>query len=277
MAGVLTLVGAFGVVWLVGVATGGGDGRLTGAPGGTSEDVRPGATGEEPGEQATDGAEQGSDGGQGSDGEQGSRGGQGRSGRSPGSSGNGRQSVTWNGIHLDGSGGGGCMKVINKTSTPGVIESVSFLVESGPGKATVRSGAGHCERDGDPSCQGVMLRPGTQCIAGAQVSGPASETAYVLRAQVRYRYVCVDPEDSPCDEVGDWKGPPPTAERPITISGTTDDVPPMSVSIEGPSSPDEESPSPSPDDAEQPDTSATDEESSNSDAPAESAAPAPEE
>jgi hypothetical protein len=163
---------------------------------------------------------------------------------------NNRRSVHWNGVHLDGSpGDDGCVTIINKTSTVGTIESVSFTVQSGPGRATARSAPGHCDPTGDPLCQGVRLRAGSQCLAGAIITGDASDRPYVIQAVVRFRYLCVNVEDAPCDEVRDWGGPPPTAEAPVEVSGqTSNNVPRFDYYIGDSGTSPEESPTPSPDD-----------------------------
>ncbi|MEV4111755.1 hypothetical protein [Nonomuraea sp. NPDC049695] len=221
MAGILGLVAVLGIAWLAGVATSGGTEPVadtgTNAPTGDADapdgstDTPDGSTGEDaPGrdtgdDTGDDNAEQPNGGGS-----------------TPQASRNTRRGVHWNGVRLDGSpGDDGCITIINKTSTVGTIESVSFTVESGPGRATARSAPGHCEPTGDPLCQGVTLRPGSQCLAGAIITGDASDKPYVIQAVVRFRYVCVNVEDAPCDEVRDWGGRPPTAEAPVVVTGTT--------------------------------------------------------
>lgn len=260
MTGVLGLVAVLGIVWLVGAATGNGAEPLAGTganvPGGGVESSR-GSTGDVP-DDSTDAPRGtpddpgGSTGGlpgqdTGVDDEQ-------PLGRdsTPPASRNDRRSVNWNGVRLDGSpGDDGCVTIINKTSTVGTIESVSFTVVSGPGRATARSAPAHCEATGDPLCQGVRLRAGSQCLAGAIITGDASDRPYVIQAVVRFRYVCVNVEDAPCDEVRDWGGRPPTAQAPVEVTGTTaDNVPRFEFSIGGSGTPDdeEESPEPTPDD-----------------------------
>ncbi|MEV1177970.1 hypothetical protein [Nonomuraea sp. NPDC049784] len=248
MAGVLGLVAILGIVWLVGVATSNGAepvaGSGTNAPAGGpdtpdgSTDTPDGSTDDTP-DQGT-----GTDDGQPPGG-----------GSTPQEAQNNRHSVHWNGVRLDGSpGDDGCVTIINKTSTVATIESVSFTVESGPGHATARSAPGHCERTGDPLCQGVRVLTGYQCIAGAIITGDASDRPYVIQAVVHYRYMCVNVEDPPCDEVHDWGGPPPTAETPVEVSGTTaNNVPKFEFYIGGSGTPDGEdnsdtSPEPAPDD-----------------------------
>ncbi|MFF7191491.1 hypothetical protein ACFZAR_41375 [Streptomyces sp. NPDC008222] len=142
-------------------------------------------------------------------------------------------------MHLDGTpDDAGCVTIINKTSTIGVIESVSFTVVDGPEKAAVRSdAAAHCEPTGDPPCQEVRVKTGYQCLAGAVLPSNAPEGDYTVQPAVHFRYVCVNAEDAPCNEVKDWKGPPPTAESPVEVSGwTTNNVPQVTMHI-GASSP----------------------------------------
>ncbi|MEU8382230.1 hypothetical protein [Streptosporangium sp. NPDC048865] len=228
MTGILALVAILGIAWLVGVATNDGgepvssgtsatDGATTGGTGGT------GGTGDAtdtPGD-ATDASGHPTGGPTGT-------GGGGDDGRRPGdvstpqASRNDRRSINWNGVRLDGSSGGpGCVTIINKTSTPGTIESVSFTVVSGPGRAVARSAPERCEPTGDPLCQGVRLKTGYQCLAGAIITGDASDSPYVIQAVVRFRYMCVDVENAPCDQVRDWRGLTPTAEAPVEVTGTT--------------------------------------------------------
>ncbi|MEV4475880.1 hypothetical protein [Nonomuraea sp. NPDC049504] len=243
MAGVLGLVAVAGIVWLVGVATGDPGGSPTGAgvnlpvddedvPEQDVDDVPPPAG--EPTSQE----------------------------RSQEKSRNNRRSVRWNGVRLDGSpGDDGCVTIINKTSTAGTIESVSFEVRSGPGRAGARSAPGRCEPTGDPLCQGVTLRPGSQCLAGAVITGEPSDSPYVIQAVVHFRYRCVNVEDSPCDEVQDWGGRPPTEQRPVEIRGATaNNVPQFDYYIGGTdTSGDEDDPATSPEPSleitETPDTS----------------------
>lgn len=243
MAGILGLVAIAGIVWLVGVATGGDEGepagRVADAP--TAPNVPTGSNASTAGVSAgrTDGA-----------GAQPRTPGGGSSPKAPQS---GRRGIHWNGVHLDGSpGGSGCITVINKTSTVGVVESVSFTVTSGPGAATARADVAHCRPTGDPPCEEVRLRAGSQCLAGAILTGDASPDPYLVQATVHFRYVCVNVEDAPCDEVEDWQGPPPTVEAPVEISGTTTDIPRVEAYIDAPSpapppsSPEGTSPAPSP-------------------------------
>jgi hypothetical protein len=262
MVGVLGLVAVLGVVWLVGVATGNpgepqaGTGTSAPADGGDAvdggADMPDGSTGDVPDQDG--GVDDGRPPGNGS--------------TSPGS-GNNRRSVHWNGVRLDGSpGDDGCVTIINKTSTVGTIESVSFTVRSGPGRATAQSAPGHCEPTGDPLCQEVELRTGSQCLAGAIIKGDASDSPYVIQAVVHFRYMCVNVENSPCDQVGDWRGPPPTAEAPVEVTGeTANNVPDFDYYIGGSDTSDGEddsstspkdSPEPPPDDTGSPGTSEDD-------------------
>ncbi|ACZ87143.1 hypothetical protein [Streptosporangium roseum] len=239
MAGILGLVAIVGIVWLVGVATGGGEGepvgRATDAP--AAPDATTGPTASATGRTDGTGAQPSASGG----------------GPSPKAPQSGRRSIHWNGVHLNGSpGGDGCLTVINKTSTVGVVESVSFTVASGPGSATARADVAHCSPTGDPPCEEIRLRAGSQCLAGAILTGEASPDPYLVQATVHFRYVCVNVEDAPCDEVEDWQGPPPTVEAPVEISGTTTDIPRVEAYIDAPSpapppsSPEGPSPDPSP-------------------------------
>ncbi|MEV4806254.1 hypothetical protein AB0K18_40165 [Nonomuraea sp. NPDC049421] len=244
MVGVLGLLAAAGAVWLVGVATGDPGGSPAGA--GVSmpvddEDVPDQDVRDEdiPDEDASD--------------EVRSSAGEPKSQEKP--QGNHRRSVRWNGVRLDGStGDDGCVTIINKTSTVATIESVSFEVRSGPGRATARSAPGHCEPTGDPLCQGVTLRAGSQCLAGAVITGEPSDSPYVIQAVVHFRYRCVNVEDAPCHEVQDWAGPPPTEQRPVEIRGATaNNVPQFDYYI-GDETDTTASPEPSPEITETPDT-----------------------
>ncbi|WP_327085281.1 hypothetical protein OIE66_23305 [Nonomuraea sp. NBC_01738] len=232
MAGVLALVAVAGAVWLFAAATGGGSGGFDGGTAGLGEPAagEPGPA-ESPGDSTAESPEESTEETAGPDGRA-----TGQGVRPTGSAvpQGGRRSVHWNGIHLDGSAGdSGCITVINKTGMAGVIESVSFGVVSGPGRATVRLDASHCSNDGDPVCGGARLRAGSQCMAGAVLSGTPSEEAYVLQPTVRFRYLCVDVVSSPCSEVGDWGGPPPTASAPVELTGTTQDLPTTEAWIKG--------------------------------------------
>ncbi|MEV6032186.1 hypothetical protein AB0L65_13605 [Nonomuraea sp. NPDC052116] len=254
MAGILGLVAVLGIAWLAGVATGNGAEPVAGtgtnatadAPDGSADAPDDGTASSAPddGSSAT-GVPDGST-GQGKDAD-----GQPTGDRStPPGTRNNRRSVHWNGVHLDGSpGDDGCVTIINKTSTVGTIESVSFTVQSGPGRATARSAPGHCDPTGDPLCQGVQLRAGSQCLAGAIITGEASDRPYVIQAVVHFRYLCVNVEDAPCDQVRDWGGPPPTAETPVEVTGqTSNNVPQFSYYIGDSGTSSEESPTPSPND-----------------------------
>jgi hypothetical protein len=102
------------------------------------------------------------------------------------------------------------------------------------------------------------MRTGSQCLAGAIITGDTSDSPYVIQAVVHFRYVCVNVEDSPCDEVRDWGGSPPTAAAPVEVTGeTANNVPPFTFYIGGSQNPDgednsstspEESPEPTVDD-----------------------------
>jgi hypothetical protein len=255
MAAILGLVAVLGIAWLAGVATGNGAEPVAGtgtnatadaADGSADAPDAGGSTTGAPDDGSATGAPDGST-GQGKDADDGQPAG-GRS--TPPGTRNNRRSVHWNGVHLDGSpGDDGCVTIINKTSTVGTIESVSFTVHSGPGHATARSAPGHCDPTGDPLCQGVRLRAGSQCLAGAIITGDASDRPYVIQAVVRFRYLCVNVEDAPCDEVRDWGGRPPTAEAPVEVTGeTSNNVPRFDYYIGDSGTSPEESPTPSPDD-----------------------------
>ncbi|GAA3090323.1 hypothetical protein [Streptosporangium carneum] len=240
MTGILCLVAIVGIVWLVGIATGGGGKNMAGQgttapttpilPNAPNTPVTPDtpttltapaspntSTTATPYGTRTNGTRTNGQGTQPTA----------SSGGTPSKTPqNGRRSIHWNGIHLDGSAGDeGCITVINKTGTVGVIESVSFSVISGPGSATARPDVAHCDPTGDPACDGIRLRAGSQCLAGAVLTGDASPNPYRLQPQVRFRYLCVNVEDSPCNEVREWQGPPPTAESPVEIHGGTTDIP----------------------------------------------------
>ncbi|MEQ4721913.1 hypothetical protein [Nonomuraea sp. B19D2] len=256
MAGVLALVAILGIAWLVGVATSNGVEPLAGSGTNVPADGAHAPDGSTDAPDGSTGAPEGSTGdapGRGTTTDDGQPPG---GGSTPQESRNNRRSIHWNGVRLDGSpGDDGCVTIINKTSTVGTIESVSFTVRSGPGRATARTAPGHCEPTGDPLCQGVRLRAGSQCLAGAVITGDASDSPYVIQAVVRFRYMCVNVEDSPCDEVRDWGGPPPTAQAPVEVTGTTaNNVPQFEFYIGGSGTPDGEnesstSPEPTPDDA----------------------------
>ncbi|MFI6734144.1 hypothetical protein ACIBI9_14540 [Nonomuraea sp. NPDC050451] len=262
MAGILGLVAVLGIAWLAGVATGNGAEPLAGtgtnapadAPDGSADAPDADGSTDAPDDDGSATGVPGDSTGQGKDADGGQPTGD-RSTPPPGTR-NNRRSVHWNGVHLDGSpGDDGCVTIINKTSTVGTIESVSFTVQSGPGRATARSAPGHCDPTGDPLCQGVLLRAGSQCLAGAIITGDASDRPYVIQAVVRFRYLCVNVEDAPCDEVRDWGGPPPTAEAPVEVSGqTSNNVPRFDYYIGDSGTSPEESPTPSPDDDTGPST-----------------------
>ncbi|SNX55701.1 hypothetical protein SAMN06272735_0127 [Streptomyces sp. TLI_55] len=147
----------------------------------------------------------------------------------------GRRSIHVNGVHLDGNGSGdGCATIINKTSTPGTFNSVSFAVASGPAKPAVTSdNAAHCSAD-NPPCAGARVQEGNQCDAGAVLPPGVPNGTYVITTTVNFTYVCVDPANSPCDEVKDWGGSPPTPQDPVVISGSTsNNVPPVTIVVGG--------------------------------------------
>jgi hypothetical protein len=219
-AGIVSLVAIGGIFWLISAATGGG------------------GNGKSVGQEATidPTAEGGSSAGQPNGPDARSTG---PGGSLAGRPNNGRHGIHWNGVRLDGNeGDDGCVTIINKTGTDGVVESVSFTVIGGPGGVAVRADNAHCTDAGDPPCNELALQAGDQCSAGAVLSGHAAPGHYTLRANVNYRYVCVNVESSPCDEVRDWQGSPPTSGKPVEFSGTTsNNVPPAEIFVEGRSSP----------------------------------------
>lgn len=259
MSGILGLIAVLGIVWLVGAATGG---NSTGSPneasaasgtstaegtataGGLSTGTS-GLTGdpETQSSQADDGSSPGAhssaaDGGTGS-----------------GASHGGRHGLHMNGLHLNGNRGDpGCITVINKTATVGVVESVSYSVVDGPGLATAHPEVAHCSAGDDapdPPCQNIELRPSGQCLAGVVLTGDPSTEAYHVRATLQVRFMCVNVQDSPCDEVTDWQGSPPTVQNPVEVSGPTE-VPTIEAWIDPPSSPSATLPEGSPDNSAPP-------------------------
>lgn len=175
-----------------------------------------------------------------------------------------RRSIHVNGVHLDGNRNGpGCVTIINKTATAGTINSVSFTVTAGPATPAVRSDdAAHCSLDGNPACRGINLTEGDQCVAGAVLPSDAPAGEYTVTAVVHFTYLCDNAENSPCNEVPDWGGSPPTSQNPVQISGSSsNNVPTLTMSVGGAaedSPPDEFSPpsddTPVPDSPPSPDT-----------------------
>ncbi|MFI7497762.1 hypothetical protein ACIBVL_04485 [Streptomyces sp. NPDC049687] len=175
----------------------------------------------------------------------------------------GRRSLHVNGLHLDGDRGGeGCLTVINKTGMTGTVDSVSFAVKSGPQGAAVRSDDGaHCSGDYHPEddpndrppppCRAVRLPPSGRCLAGVVPAAGAKPGAYDVEAWVHVRYLCDDPENSPCSEIH-WGARPPTRQDPVlVISDTKCNVPQPSLDV-GPSR--DAPPEPEPDDSPAPDS-----------------------
>ncbi|MFE4870723.1 hypothetical protein [Streptomyces sp. NPDC056682] len=168
-------------------------------------------------------------------------------GTTPG--GGGRRAIHVNGVRLDGNrNDSGCLTVINKTSTAAMIDSVSFEVADGPARPAVRSDdAAHCSPTGDPACRALHLVEGRQCLAGAVLPADAPDGEYTVTAVVHYTYVCDNTENSPCSEVLDWGGPPPTPQAPVQISGSSSThVPQLTMVVGGTDnspSPDSSSPS----------------------------------
>ncbi|NNN33277.1 hypothetical protein HLK59_23535, partial [Streptomyces sp. S3(2020)] len=148
----------------------------------------------------------------------------------------GRRSIHVNGVHLDGNRNGpGCLTIINKTATAGTVTSVSFTVTAGPATPAVRSDdAAHCSPTGDPACRGVKLTEGYQCVTGAVLPADAPAGVYTVTAVVHFTYVCDNTENSPCNEVSDWGGSPPTAQNPVTVSGSSsNNVPQLTMTVGG--------------------------------------------
>lgn len=147
-----------------------------------------------------------------------------------------RRSIHVNGVHLDGKPSGpGCVTIINKTATAGTINSVSFTVADGPATPTVRSDdAAHCSLSGNPVCRGIKLVEGEQCMAGAVLPSDAPAGQYTVTAVVHFTYLCDNAENSPCNEVSDWGGSPPTPQDPVLISGSSsNNVPSLGMSVGG--------------------------------------------
>ncbi|WP_329331650.1 hypothetical protein OG866_02500 [Streptomyces sp. NBC_00663] len=132
----------------------------------------------------------------------------------------GRRSIHVSGVRLNGNGDrDGCATIINKTSRPLTVKSVSFAVSKGPAKPAVSSdNAAHCSGD-NPTCLGATVQEGDQCDAGAVLPPGVPNGTYKITTTVDFTCVCVDPENDPCDKVTDWGGPPPTPQYPLTISG----------------------------------------------------------
>lgn len=135
----------------------------------------------------------------------------------------GRPSVRLNGVNLQGSGNSeGCVTVINKTATPAVIESVSFVVVDGPARPAVHSDNGdHCYRaegdERDDPCLGLRLVEGRQCLTGAVLAPGARTGEYTVQAVVHSSFLCDNDKIDPCSDVKDWGGPPPTPQDPVRV------------------------------------------------------------
>ncbi|MFD7018089.1 hypothetical protein [Streptomyces sp. NPDC059928] len=280
LAVVLGLCAVLGIVWLVRSATISGQntagegtnnsssaGSGTDSPGGRTPDnggTSSGATGSgtgSPGGRTPDnggassgatGSGTGSPGGRTPDNGGASSGATSQGTATPGSTtpgGGGRRAIHVNGVRLDGNrNDSGCLTVINKTSTAATIDSVSFEVADGPARPAVRSDdAAHCSPTGDPACRALQLVEGRQCLAGAVLPADAPDGEYTVTAVVHYTYVCDNTQNSPCSEVPDWGGPPPTPQAPVQISGSSSThVPQLTMVVGGTdTSPSPGSPSPS--------------------------------
>lgn len=211
MATVLGLVAVLGIVWLVRSATTNSE-NTAGVDTTNSTDTPDGT--------ATDGGGT-PDGGRDS-------GGTPNGGKSPGGGktpGGSRPAVHLNGVNLQGGGDlDGCVTVINKTSTPVDIESVSFVIVHGPpGKATVGSDNGaHCfNEEGDekpgPPCLGHRLIEGKQCLTGAVLAPNAKPGEYTIDTVIDASVLCDNDQINPCNYVKDWHGPPPTPQAPVQV------------------------------------------------------------
>ncbi|MFI5792430.1 hypothetical protein [Streptomyces sp. NPDC051677] len=167
-------------------------------------------------------------------------------GKTPG--GGGHRSVHLNGVNLQGGGDReGCVTVINKTATPAVIESVSFVfVDRPPTKTTVSSDNGaHCfpdeaPPDRDTPCDGLRLIEGKQCLTGAVLAPDAGPGEYTVEAVVHTRFQCDNDKIDPCDALKGKVSPPPSPQNPALIrsEGVTEDESPLraTIVVEGKSS-----------------------------------------
>ncbi|MCQ9181070.1 hypothetical protein KMT30_18885 [Streptomyces sp. IBSBF 2953] len=258
MATLLGLVAVLGVVWLVRSATtdnqsSAGSDSTTG-----SADARSNASGDGDGDVTANGgrsrpgeASNGADGG----------------GTKSSSQGEKHKNGPYvpNGVNLQGNGDrDGCVTVINKTSTPAVIESISFVIVDGHGGTAVHSDNGaHCFNEpGDekpgPPCQGLKLIEGDQCLTGAVLASNAKPGEYTVEAVVHTRFRCDNDKIDPCNYVKDWGGRPPTKKAPVDVRGSGTSGSPLraTIVVKGPDSePPDDSPSsksPSPHDGVSP-------------------------
>lgn len=171
-----------------------------------------------------------------------------------------RPSVELNGVNLQGSGNSeGCVTVINKTATPAVIESVSFVITGGPARPAVHSDNGdHCYRaegdDRDTPCLGLLLVEGRQCLTGAVLAPGARAGEYTVQAVVHSSFLCDNDKIDPCNYVTDWGGPPPTPQAPVRVRSSGTGKALRSTIVVGGTSP------PPPGDSSPPDTSQGEEE-----------------
>ncbi|MGW2614206.1 hypothetical protein [Streptomyces sp. NPDC001500] len=233
MATLLGLVAVLGVVWLVRSAT--TDSRSTAG----SDTASGSADGQSNASGHADGdGDVTADGGRSRPGEA-SNGADGGGSQSPGRGGkHGDGPYVPNGVNLQGNGDrDGCVTVINKTSTPAVIESLSFVIVDGPGGTTVHSDNGaHCYNEpGDekpgPPCQGLKLIEGDQCLTGAVLASNAKDGEYTVEAVVHTRFRCDNDKIDPCNYVKDWGGRPPTKKAPVDVRGSGTSQSPLRATI----------------------------------------------
>ncbi|MFI9564130.1 hypothetical protein [Streptomyces rishiriensis] len=255
MATLLGLVAVLGVVWLVRSAT--TDSQSTASGDGTTGSAhgQSNGTGDGDGDVTADGGR--------------SRPGEASNGTDGQTPGGGEKHKDGphvpNGVNLQGNGDrDGCVTVINKTATPAVIESISFVIVDGPRGTAVHSDNGaHCYNNpGDekpgPPCQGLKLIAGYQCLTGAVLASNAKDGEYTVEAVVHTRFRCDNDKIDPCNYVKDWGGRPPTKKAPVDVrsSGTSRSPLRATIVVGGPDSeaPDDSpaSKSPSPPDGVSP-------------------------
>ncbi|WP_248961167.1 hypothetical protein [Sphaerisporangium perillae] len=248
MAGILGLVAILGVVWLVGVATG-GPGSSTDAAGagdgyaGDSSSSDPLATGTTDGSFSDDGPSPSSGVGP-------------SSGAGPSSSAgprSQRRSIRVDGVRLDGNPtGDGCATIINKTSAPAVMTNVTFTLKKSPAPVGLTPASSACDNGGDPPCEGARVQEGDQCLAGVRLKGRPAPGEYLIGVNVSYRYTCTSVEDDPCNYPS-LRGVPMSPEDPVDVYGTTaNNVPDIEIFVEGPPSPEASPPASGPDEVSPP-------------------------
>jgi hypothetical protein len=228
MVGVLGLVALLGVVWLFTTARsrhstqGAGNAGLQSGPVGS-----PGAMGS-PGAVASSGGQQSGGSQLGGD-----------SAPPPAGPTHRVRSIRVSGVRLDGAdNGGGCVTIINKTSVPAVFSNISVTAPADAGAGVVVDSAECQQRQGDPVCAGAEVRPGSNCVVGARLTGNPRPGDYTLTVQVGYRYLCTSKADDPCNypELADV---PMSAADPVEVTGTsssadsTTRVPAMTISVTG--------------------------------------------